>query len=405
MSNANAVIIRKPKLYKIPTSSNLAHNSGITQATYWLNNGKDIIQSIKFKDKEELDSIWRKWEEEAKSRYKNNSVNKRALKSNAVIVEEGLIIIGSHVQATKNEIVKILNDFVIKFQKDNNTKILHIAYHNHEGHEDTNRNQVINRHAHFLFANVDNNGVMVRRNWKREYLKQLQDDIYEISKIYIPTIERGKEVIHKEVYIDGKLVKINERKHQHHRIYREQQIQEEIRNQLIKEQSSKEKELIEKINRLQKQNDDLILKNKLDQIKINEIVSAINEKNYKHSDNIKQIEEQKYILDKLTAFRNRQAIENNLQFDILKFINYLENELIDNKTLKQDKERLEAKNKELNYQIVTIRTELNKLKNQSNSNNLENTSADEEKNNYFYEEDEDVDYDKYWDENNLRMSN
>ena len=50
MANANAVIIRKPKIYKIPTSSNLAHNSGITQATYWLNDGKDIIQSIKLKD-------------------------------------------------------------------------------------------------------------------------------------------------------------------------------------------------------------------------------------------------------------------------------------------------------------------------------------------------------------------
>ena len=266
MANANAVIIRKPKLYKIPTTSNLAHNSGLTQATYWLNNGKDMIQSIKFKDKEELDSIWRKWEEEAKSRYKNNPLNKRALKSNAVIVEEGLVVIGTHVQATKNEIVKILNDFVRKFQKDNNTKILHIAYHTHEGHEDTNKNEVINRHAHFLFANVSNNGVMIRRNWKRDYLKQLQDDIFEISKKYIPNIERGKEATHKEVYIDGTLVKINERKHKHHRVYREQQNQEAIRNQLIKEQSLKEKELIEKIKTLQKQNDDLILKNKLDQI-------------------------------------------------------------------------------------------------------------------------------------------
>ena len=28
-----------------------------------------------------------------------------------------------------------------------------------------------------------------------------------------------------------------------------------------------------------------------------------------------------------------------------------------------------------------------------------------EENNYFYEEDQDMDYAKYWDENNLRMSN
>ena len=391
MANANAVIIRKAKIYKIPTSSNLAHNSGVTQATYWLNNGKDMIQSIKFKDKEELDSIWRKWEEEAKSRYKNNPLNKRALKSNAVIVEEGLVVIGTHVQATKNEIVKILNDFVRKFQKDNNTKILHIAYHTHEGHEDTNKNEVINRHAHFLFANVSNNGVMIRRNWKRDYLKQLQDDIFEISKKYIPNIERGKEATHKEVYIDGTLVKINERKHKHHRVYREQQNQEAIRNQLIKEQSLKEKELIEKIKTLQKQNDDLILKNKLDQIRINELTSAINEKNYKNSDYTRLIEDQKYIIDKLTVLRNRQAIQNNLQFDLIKFISYTENELMNNRNLKQEKEQLESKNEELNYQIMTINSELMKLKNQINSTKVENIV-----NNYFYEED--MDFAKYWDE-------
>ena len=391
MANANAVIIRKPKLYKIPTTSNLAHNSGLTQATYWLNNGKDMIQSIKFKDKEELDSIWKKWEEEAKSRYKNNPLNKRALKSNAVIVEEGLVVIGTHVQATKNEIVKILNDFVRKFQKDNNTKILHIAYHTHEGHEDTNKNEVINRHAHFLFANVSNNGVMIRRNWKRDYLKQLQDDIFEISKKYIPNIERGKEATHKEVYIDGTLVKINERKHKHHRVYREQQNQEAIRNQLIKEQSLKEKELIEKIKTLQKQNDDLILKNKLDQIRINELTSAINEKNYKNSDYTRLIEDQKYIIDKLTVLRNRQAIQNNLQFDLIKFISYTENELMNNRNLKQEKEQLESKNEELNYQIMTINSELMKLKNQINSTKVENIV-----NNYFYEED--MDFAKYWDE-------
>ena len=401
MANANAVIIRKPKIYKIPTTSNLAHNSGVTQATYWLHDGKDITQSIKLKDMGEINNIWKKWEEEAKNRYKNNSVNKRALKSNAIIVEEGLIVIGSHVQATKNEIVKILNDFVIKFQKDNNTKILHIAYHNHEGHEDTNRNEVINRHAHFLFANVNNNGVMVRRNWKRDYLKQLQDDIFEISKKYIPTIERGKEATHKEVYIDGNLVKINERKHQHHRIYREQQKQEAIRNQLIKQESLKEKKLIEKINILQKQNDDLILENKLDQIKINELTSAINEKNYKNNDNTKQIEEQKYILDQLTSFRNRQAIENNLQFDILKFINYLENELIVNKTLKRDKEILEGKNEELTSQIMIIKAELQNLKNQKNSNNVENNMVNDE-NNYVYE---DNNYSKYWDEDYSKNPN
>ena len=120
MANTNAVIIRKPKLYKVPTTLNLAHNSGINQATYWLNDGKNIIQSIKFNNKEEIDNIWKKCEEESKARYKDNPLNKRVLKSNAVIVEEGLVVIGSHVEVAEENIINILNDFVKKFEIDKN---------------------------------------------------------------------------------------------------------------------------------------------------------------------------------------------------------------------------------------------------------------------------------------------
>ena len=135
----------------------------------------------------------------------------------------------------------------------------------------------------------------------------------------------------------------------------------------------------------------MILKNKLDQIRINELTSAINEKNYKNSDYTRLIEDQKYIIDKLTVLRNRQAIQNNLQFDLIKFISYTENELMNNRNLKQEKEQLESKNEELNYQIMTINSELMKLKNQINSTKVENIV-----NNYFYEED--MDFAKYWDE-------
>ena len=135
----------------------------------------------------------------------------------------------------------------------------------------------------------------------------------------------------------------------------------------------------------------MILKNKLDQIRINELTSAINEKNYKNSDYTRLIEDQKYIIDKLTVLRNRQAIQNNLQFDLIKFISYTENELMNNRNLKQEKEQLESKNEELNYQIMTINSELMKLKNQINITKVENIV-----NNYFYEED--MDFAKYWDE-------
>ena len=129
-------------------------------------------------------------------------------------------------------------------------------------------------------------------------------------------------------------------------------------------------------------------------------IIAINEKNYKNNDNTKQIEEQKYILDQLTSFRNRQAIENNMQFDLIKFISYTENELMNSRNLKQEKEQLESKNEELNYQIMTINSELMKLKNQNNSNNVENIVNDE--NNYVYE---DNNYSKYWDEDYSKNPN
>ena len=144
MANANAIIIRKPKLYKIPTSSNLAHNSGISPATYWLFDSKSILQNIKFNDRKEIDDLWKKWEEEAKIRYKNNPLHKRSLKSNAVIIEEGLIVFGSHVEFESSKITIIINEFLNKFQKDNNTKVLHVAYHNHEGHLDLNGGTVHN---------------------------------------------------------------------------------------------------------------------------------------------------------------------------------------------------------------------------------------------------------------------
>ena len=76
--------------------------------------------------------------------------------------------------------------------------------------------------------------------------------------------------------------------------------------------------------------------------------------------------------------RNRQAIQNNLQFDLIKFISYTENELMNNRNLKQEKEQLESKNEELNYQIMTINSELMKLKNQINISNSDDFVLDED---------------------------
>ena len=234
MANANAIKIRstkktktgKPK-YPKPSGANLAHNSAVNKANYWLNDGGDIIQSQSYNNTHEVNADWIKWENEAKERYKNNPSNQRAIKSNAILLEEGLIIIGTDVNAKDKDIEKIAKDFVAKFEKDNNTNIRHWAYHNHEGHKEDGKEH-INRHIHFIFDNVDNNGVMVRRNWKRDYFKQMQTDIFDISKKYVKDIERGKESEYEEVEIEDRIVKINTRKQIHHRVFRKMKENEQI---------------------------------------------------------------------------------------------------------------------------------------------------------------------------------
>lgn len=240
MANANAIKIRstkkkangKPK-YPKPSGANLAHNSAVNKATYWLNDGNKIIQSQSYNNTHEVNADWIKWENEARERYKNNPNNQRAIKSNAVLLEEGLIIIGTDVKATEKDIEKIVKDFVAKFEKDNNTKVRHWAYHNHEGHEEDGKEH-INRHVHFIFDNVDNNGTMVRRNWKRDYFKQLQTDIFDISKKYIKNIERAKESEYEEVEIEDRIVKVNTRKQIHHRVFRHMKENEQVQELNLK---------------------------------------------------------------------------------------------------------------------------------------------------------------------------
>ena len=107
------------------------------------------------------------------------------------------------------------------------------AYHNHEGHEEDGKEH-INRHIHFIFDNVDNNGVMVRRNWKRDYFKQMQTDIFDISKKYIKNIERAKESEYEEVEIEDRIVKVNTRKQIHHRVFRHMKENEQVQELNLK---------------------------------------------------------------------------------------------------------------------------------------------------------------------------
>jgi len=194
MANVNAIRIR-PRRDKVPSAANLAHNSALTKAKYWLDDGSNIVQSHSYNNHKLLNEDWNQWITEANERYLQNPNTKTKLRKQAVRIEEGLIIIGSDVEANQEQIKSITQDFIKKFEEENNTKVKHWAIHDHEGHiDDDNQNQIINRHVHFLFDNVNKDGEIIRSKWKKDYLSKLQTNIFDISEKYID-IERARNTV------------------------------------------------------------------------------------------------------------------------------------------------------------------------------------------------------------------
>lgn len=391
MANANAVKIRstkkkangKPK-YPKPSGANLAHNSAVNKATYWLNDGNKIIQSQSYNNTHEVNADWIKWENEAKERYLQNEKNQRAIKSNAVLLEEGLIIIGTDVNAKEKDIEKIVKDFVAKFEKDNNTKVRHWAYHNHEGHEEDGKEH-INRHVHFIFDNVDNNGTMVRRNWKRDYFKQLQTDIFDISKKYIKDIERAKESEYEEVQIDDRIVKVNTRKQIHHRVFRQMK-----ENEQVQELNLKFTDMMKERDEAKKENETLKFDKKELENQIKDLNKNLRETlkelgalrpQYAQLDQLnKELKEdlKNKVLNHDKVVKSYQDLEKNLKEELTKKdseINDLKSENIDLKSeLEALKYQLDLKekrsqsyfglNKELKEEIVSLKEQINALEEQ-----------------------------------------
>lgn len=243
MANCNAIKIR-PRKNPIPTPANLAHNCAMKKANYWLNDGEEIIQSKSYDDYRKLNEDFKNWEKEAEQRYSNNENKKRKLRSDAVKIEEGMLIIGTDVEISNENIVNMINDFVNKFESENNTKVRHWAYHNHEGHINEQSKEIINRHVHFLFDNVSNTGEMVRKNWKRDYFSKLQDDIYQVSIKYA-NVERAQKSTYHTVKIGDREVKVNDKKGVHHRVYRKQKEQEQARQKDLKLEIKKLREQLQ----------------------------------------------------------------------------------------------------------------------------------------------------------------
>lgn len=363
MANANAVIIRKAKLYKRPGLHNLLHNCGLILATYWIKSIENMKQHPQIQNQEEANKKWNEWISILRKRYKQNNKNKRELRSDAVIIEEGLIVIGRDVVANQNQIIQILNEFLQKFSQDNNIEILHVSYHNHEGHLDDDNNEVINRHIHFLFSNISKNGLMVRRNWKRDYLKKLQDDIFEISKKYIHNIERGQEAKYEQKNINGKIVNVNIKKHIHPRKFRYMKEQETLRNTIIKEYEEAMENKNNEINDKNIQIDQLVEKNEKMETEIYSkfkfkdtdkyIPFNFLFKSYKkkyEEQNTKFIEQRK-LLKKISKFIEKHQLYSDINIDILDFI----------KNQNEQIEGLEIASRKFFYENCLLRNKIKSL--------------------------------------------
>jgi hypothetical protein len=218
MSNSLTIQLRPTKNYSAPSVANLFHNSGISKAMYWIQEGDKIIQSDEIKKPRQAVELWRSWIDEA-TKIVLTKKGKQPQKKQ-VLIEEALMIIGRDVPKTDPQtFVKIFEELQKEFEKKFDTKILYYSFHNHEGHLNENGDFINNLHIHFFFRNVDNKGESVRRKIKKSDLSELQTLIHQIGKKYIPTLERAKNY-----YAEGKKAP----KHKSHREFRTEKQKEQL---------------------------------------------------------------------------------------------------------------------------------------------------------------------------------
>lgn len=249
MANVLAVKFRKGRKIPIPTYKNILHNVGLVKAEYWLKDidaRESIIASKLYTNKSDVIKDWSKWVAECELKYLRNPTKKRKLRSDAIRLEEGIIIIGSDVEVDDHSLSKIIKEFCKSFQQKNKTIIRHVAFHNHEGHVLDNNRLKINKHVHFIFDNINIDGEVIRRNWKKSYLSDIQTSIYEIAKKYIPNLKK----VEKQQYMDlevidkttkkPKIISVGKKKGKTHVEYRNMKIQEklELENTQLKDENA-----------------------------------------------------------------------------------------------------------------------------------------------------------------------
>ncbi|WP_456391210.1 plasmid recombination protein, partial [Hydrogenimonas sp.] len=186
MANSCSVILRSRKT-KAPNAGNLVHNAGLKSANYWLDYKPDLMQLEKIKSTKEANEKWRAWIEAIEENYKKNK--ERKLRSDAVRIEEGLIVVGKDVVGRENseKLRALVENFISLFQKKYNTGVLHWAIHDHEGVSEVDKNI----HVHFLFSNFGFDGNNVRNEMTKYELSKLQDMIFEAAQPVFEGVKRA----------------------------------------------------------------------------------------------------------------------------------------------------------------------------------------------------------------------
>lgn len=190
MAKFASVKIRERGKIKAPTLHSILHNSRIgKEATYLL--PKEYRRSNYHASKiSNATKTWENWVAVIENRYKN--AHKRKLRSDAVRIEEGLIVLSDEQVRNCNpdQIWEKMQEFARWFEQRHNTEVLSLDWHRDEG-EIVNGEPTYNEHAHFLFADVDRDGNKIRSSWQRsgEELREMQD---KIAELFAPLgFERG----------------------------------------------------------------------------------------------------------------------------------------------------------------------------------------------------------------------
>ena len=191
MSRFVSVVIRNPRKTKKPTSHNLRHNSRLTPDPNYMLPRELRLKNYNLYTVSDATKTWDEWQTEIGDLYKEQHLKGRQIRSDAVRLEEGLIVLSEEQvdNCNADDIWEKMQEYINWFEERFLTVVYTLDWHRDEGHSEEDLDEVQkletrNNHAHFIFNNVDSNGDMIRRNWDKKgtEFKEMQDQIAKIFK-------------------------------------------------------------------------------------------------------------------------------------------------------------------------------------------------------------------------------